>query len=168
MKKNYFVCIGIAVGIAFFFISSKIFDVSTVAQKNTSVQWEYCAITAAYIPAGSENQPVINGAVNVCYLQTTGCKNEEIKSELAFTKFLQEFRQENTEYAKTLAYNRAKDLALSRAVAKLGAEGWEMTNQPTFKFDNYIQNSQGNFTVVQGSKETKSDIYFKRLKQNNY
>lgn len=165
MKKFYFVFVGIVVGFLFFFVSSKIFDISTEAQKNASVQWEYCAITATYIPSGTENQPIINGAVNICYLQANGCKNDEVKSELAYAKFLQDFRMENTESSKNLAYNRVKDLAFSKAVARLGSEGWEMTSQPTIKFDSYIQNYQNNFIVIQGSKETKFDIYFKRLKQ---
>ena len=165
MKKAHYVYVGFAVGILFILIGSRFFDFSTVAQKNAVVQWEYCAITNAYLVAGTENQPIINGAVNICYLQANGCKNEEVKSELAYARFLQDFRLENTEYSKNLAYNRAKDSAFSKAVAKLGYDGWEMNGQPTIKFDSYIQNYQGVFNVVQGNKETKTDIYFKRLKQ---
>ena len=165
MKKLHFVFVGIAFGILFFFASSKFFDISIEAQKNASVQWEYCAITASYIPYSSESQPILSGAVNICYLQANGCKNEEVKSEMAYAKFLQDLRLENTESSKNLALSRAKDLAFSKAVAKLGLEGWEMTVQPTIKFDNYFQNTQNNFTIVQGDKEMKLDIYFKRLKQ---
>lgn len=165
MKKSTYFFIGIAGGLLCLFIISLLFYFPISAEKSASVQWEYCAITAAYVPANSENQAFFSGAVNICYLQTTGCKNEEVKSELPYAKFLQDFRLENTDQSKSLGYNRAKDLAFSKAVAKLGLDGWEIISQPSIEFDNYIPNNQGNFTVYAGSKDTKPDVYFKRLKQ---
>jgi len=165
MKKSTFFLIGIAGGLLCFFIISLLFYFPISAEKNAALQWEYCAITTAYIPANSENQAAFSGAVNICYLQTTGCKNEEVKAEVVYAKFLQDFRLENTDQSKSLGYNRAKDLAFSKAAAKLGLEGWEIISQPSIEFDNYIPNNQGNFTVSAGNKETKPDVYFKRPKQ---
>jgi hypothetical protein len=165
MKKINFFFVGIACGLLCFLIFSPLFYFPTSAEKTAAVQWEYCAITASYIPANSENQASFSGAVNICYLQANGCRNEEVKAEVVYAKFLQDFRLENTEQTKTLGYNRAKDLAFSKAASKLGLEGWEIISQPSIEFDNYIPNNQGNFTVYAGSKETKPDVYFKRLKQ---
>ncbi len=165
MKKSTFFFIGIAGVFLSLFIVALSFYFPISAQKTAAVQWEYCAITTAYIPANSENQAFFSGAVNICYLQSGGCKNEEVKAELAYAKFLQDFRLENTEQSKNFGYNRARDLAFSKAVAKLGVEGWEMVSQPSIELDNYIPNNQGNFTVVAGDKNTKPDAYFKRLKQ---
>ena len=164
MKKLHFVYAATVFVILFALIGSGLFEFSTTAQKNAAVQWEYCAITNAYIVPGTENQPLINGAVNICYLQTGGCKNEEVRSELSYPKFIQDFRLENSETSKSLAQSRVKDLAFSKAVAKLGSEGWEINGQPSIKFDSYIQNQQGVVNVVQGNKETTADIYFKRPK----
>ena len=110
-------------------------------------------------------QAAFSGAVNICYLQVSGCKNEEVKAEVVYAEFLQDFRLDNTEQSKSFGYNRAKDLAFSKAVAKLGLEGWEIISQPSIEFDNYIPNNQGNFTIYVGNKETKPDVYFKRPKQ---
>lgn len=165
MKKSIYFSTGIAGGLLILLIAVLAFYFPISAKKNAAVQWEYCAITAAYVPANSENQAFFSGAVNICYLQSLGCKNEEVKAELAYAKFLQDFRLENTEQSKSLGYNRAKDFAFSKAVAKLGFEGWEIISQPSIEFDNYIPNNQGNFTVVAGDKNTKPDIYFKRPKQ---
>ena len=165
MKKTTPFFIGIAGGLLSLFIGSLLFYFPISAEKSAAVQWEYCAITAAYVPANSENQAFFGGAVNICYLQIGGCKNEEVKAELAYAKFLQDFRLENTEQSKSFGYNRAKDLAFSKAVAKLGFEGWEIISQPSIEFDNYIPNNQGNFTVSAGDKNTKPDVYFKRPKQ---
>jgi hypothetical protein len=56
-------------------------------------------------------------------------------------------------------------LAFTKAVARLGSEGWEMMSEPSVTFDNYILDSQGNYSISQGNKELKPNIYFKRMIQ---
>ncbi len=138
----------------------------TSAAKNSVVQWEYCAITGSYLANNSENQAVIEGAVNICYLQANGCLNEEIKTDLIYSKFIQDFRLVNTNSSIALAWNRARDTAYSKAVAKLGNEGWEIIAAPSYAFDEYVPNIQGSYSIYPNAKEIKPDIYFKRLKQN--
>ena len=153
-------CAGISIcGLLYLFGSAPI-----SAQKNAAIQWQYCAVTKTYIADNSENQAVIKGGADICYIQTNGCQSEEIKSELIYSKFLQDFRLENVENSKGLAYNRARDLAFAKAVTKLGTEGWEMMTAPTLEFDTYIQNPQGTYAISQGAKDTKPDVYFKRIK----
>lgn len=164
MKKFIFLLVGAVIVLLLFGVFSRLVDLPTSAQKSNVGRWEYCAITGSYVPSGAENQATIAGAVNICYLQTAGCQNEEVKTDLIYNKFLQDWRLENTGVSKTLAFNRAQETAFAKAVAKLGAEGWEMVSTPTFEFDNYFQNYQGTYTVYQGNKEVKPDVYFKRLK----
>lgn len=163
MKK--FIAAGVALFAALFIFGAgaMLFSPST-AQKKYAQQWEYAAITAAYIPAAAENQATLTGIAGVCFLETSGCRNEEIKGELIYAKFLQDFKLENTANSKSLAFNRAKELAYTRAVAKLGLEGWEIIGQPPVNFDVYIEN-QGAYSIAPGNKEIKPNVYFKRLIQ---
>ncbi len=164
MKKFILVSVGIFIGFLIFCAGAFVIFSPSSAQKKYANQWEYAAITFTNIPANAENQAVITGAANVCYLQTNGCQNEEVKAELVYAKFLQDFRLENTGNSKSLAFNRAKELAYTKAVAKLGLEGWEIIGQPSVNFDSYIDN-QGTYVIGQTSKEVKPNIYFKRLIQ---
>ncbi len=163
MNKTLFAAIGLLIGLSIFGIST-IFSPSS-AQKKYVNQWEYAAITFTSIPYYSENQAVITGVANVCYLQQNGCRNEEAKAEVIYAKFLQDYRLENTNDSKNLAYSRAKELAYTKAFAKLGAEGWEVVGQPSVNFDIYISDNQGVYSIVQTNKEVKPNIYFKRLAQ---
>jgi hypothetical protein len=63
-----------------------------------------------------------------------------------------------------LARHRAIDNVYSRAIAKLGAEGWEMISKPELQFDTFYQNASGTFDVAPGNYDRKPDIYFKRPK----
>lgn len=165
MKKTFSAAgVGLSFGLLVF-VAWLVYSPSSEAQKKYAVRWEYAAITFTAIPVNTENQSVITAIANVCYLQTGGCLNEEVKAELIYAKFIQDFRLENTNYSKNLAYNRARDAAFSKAVAKLGLEGWEMIDTPPFAFDAYITDSQNSYTVVAGSKETKPNVYFKRAIQ---
>ena len=137
----------------------------SAAQKKNQNQWEYAVITYTTVPFSSENQPFITGVANVCFLQQNGCRNEEIKAELVYAKFLQDFRLENIFSSKNLGNNRARELAFTKAVARLGSEGWEMMGEPSVIFDNYILDPQGNYSISQGNKEIKPNIYFKRMIQ---
>lgn len=164
MSKAIFAAIGLFAGLSIFGISTFI-SPSSEAQKKYVNQWEYAAVTFTAIPFYAENQAVITGVANICYLQQNGCRNEEAKSELIYAKFLQDFRLESTSNSKNLAYSRAKELAYTKAVAKLGAEGWEIVGQPPVAFDVYIPDNQGNYSIGQTNKEVKPNVYFKRLIQ---
>jgi hypothetical protein len=158
-KYKYFpVCIGLLV-----VISAFSFYWTSSAQKSTRVQWEYSVINVAYISYTSENQPIITGSVNVCFIQTDGCRNEEIKSELIYPRFLQDFQLENTQVSREIAQSRAIESAFSKAVTKLSSEGWEIMDAPAFEFDAYIPNRQETFNILRKNKTL--NVYFKRLKQ---
>lgn len=165
MKKIVFVSAGFLIVFLVFGIGALSIYLPSAAQRKYVNQWEYAAITFTAIPYYSENQALITGIANVCYLQQNGCRNEEARAELIYAKFLQDFRLENTSNSKTLAYSRAKELAYTKAVAKLGAEGWEIVGQPSVNFDVYIPDNQGNYYIGQTNKEVKPNVYFKRLVQ---
>ncbi len=165
MKKVIFASVSVTIGVFIFLAGAFSIFSPSVAQKKYVSQWEYSAITFTTIPYNLENPPVITAIANVCYLQTTGCQNEEVKAELIYSKFLQDFRLENSNYSKTLALSRARESAFSKAVAKLGLEGWEVVGQPSINFDSYILNNQGTYTIEQANKEAKPNVYFKRLIQ---
>lgn len=164
MKKNPLIFAALTSVILVFGILAFIYLPSS-AQKKYQNQWEYAAITFTSIPYSSENQPVVTAVANVCYLQLNGCQNEETKAELVYAKFLQDFRLENTNNSKNLAYNRARELAYTKAIARLGLEGWEITGQPSVSFDSYILDFQGTYAISQNNKEIKPSIYFKRIIQ---
>jgi hypothetical protein len=165
MKKHFFTLAVITIGIlvAGFFAFS--FRSPSSAQRKQQNQWEYAAITYTTVPFNSENQPFITAVANVCFLQQNGCRNEEIKAELVYAKFLQDFRLENTFSSKNLGNNRARELVFTKAVARLGSEGWEMMGEPSVNFDNYILDAQGSYAISLGNKEIKPNIYFKRMIQ---
>jgi hypothetical protein len=165
MNKYLFRIAPITIGILIFGILAFSIYSPSSAQKRSQIQWEYVAITFTNVPFSSENQPFITAIANVCFFQSNGCRNEEIKAELGYAKFLQDFRLENTNSSKNLAYNRARELAYTKAIARLGSEGWEMIGQPSVNFDTYILDIQGNYIISQGSKEIKPNIYFKRVIQ---
>lgn len=162
MKKLLLISLGLLFVFGCLIYVSKVFQTSA---ENSAARWEYCAVTGTYTVSQTENSTLIGGAANICYLQNSGCTDETIKSEVIYQKFLQDFRLENTDNSKNAAYRRARDLAFSKAVAKLGAEGWEMISAPAFEFDDYVPNFQGNLIVSAGVKDDKPDVYFKRLKQ---
>jgi hypothetical protein len=105
------------------------------------------------------------GRGNICYMQAGGCQNEEVRAEISFTKFFQDTRLGNSPKTRALAYDKAVETAYAKAIAKLGLEGWELVSTPGLEFDNYFQNAQRNYTVQEGDKDRKSDLYFKRPRQ---
>ncbi len=137
----------------------------TEAQKSSSVRFEYAVITGSYPPFPSDGPTVMNAAVNICYLQHTGCRNEEVKSELGISKFLQDERIENNNAARRFAQQRAIDMAFSKAISRLGTDGWEMVDRPSIEFDLYYTNPQGNQTVKEGNRTERQHIWFKRARQ---
>lgn len=165
MKKNFYTFAAITGAVLIFGILAFSIYSPSMAQRKNQNQWEYAALTYTTIPFSSENQPFITAVANVCFLQSTGCRNDEVKAELVYARFLQDFRLENSGGAKILAYNRARELAYTKAIAKLGSEGWEIIGQPPVNFDSYILDIQGNYVITPGNKEIKPNVYFKRIIQ---
>jgi hypothetical protein len=162
MKSLKFIGIGfvlcLVLGIALYF--------PTYSQKKVNIQWEYCAITNTSIPYSVDKQVPVIGIANVCYLETQGCKNEEVKVEFNYAKFLIDFRLENNSKSLELATNRLADIAFSSAVAKLGLDGWEIISSPSFEFDSFTLNNGNRYDISEGEKHLKPNVYFKRPKQN--
>lgn len=141
------------------------FTMKTEAQRNGSGRFEYAVINGSYQPYPADGVSSVTGAVNICYLQAIGCQNEEIKTEVNFNKFIQDERLENSSAVKRLAQERAYQTSFSRAIAKLGTDGWEMIQAPEIEFDLYFTNPQGIQTVKEGAKTQRQHIWFKRERQ---
>ena len=141
------------------------FTTTTEAQRNGTARFEYAVINGSYQPYPSDGVSAVSAAVNICYLQTVGCQNEEIKNEVNLNKFIQDERLENSAAVKRLAQDRAFQTSFSRAIAKLGSEGWEMVEAPEIEFDVYYTNQQGIQAVKEGSKTGRQHIWFKRERQ---
>ena len=141
------------------------FTITSEAQRNSSVRFEYAVINGSYQPYPSDNVSSVSGAVNICYLQAAGCQNEEVKTEVNFNKFIQDERLENSASVRRFAQDRAFQASFSRAIAKLGSDGWEMVDAPEIEFDLYFPNQQGIQTVKEGSKTQRQHVWFKRERQ---
>lgn len=141
------------------------FTMKTEAQRNGSGRFEYAVINGSYQPYPADGVSSVSGAVNICYLQAIGCQNEEIKIEVNLNKFIQDERLENSSAVKRLAQDRAFQASFSRAIAKLGTDGWEMIQAPEIEFDLYFTNPQGIQTVKEGAKTQRQHIWFKRERQ---
>ena len=140
------------------------------AKSQAGARWTYAAITGVYVPYPTDN-PTANAtaAVNICYFQPSGCRNEEVRAIVSYSAFSQDFRIENSADLRRLALNNAFETAYAKAVSKLGAEGWEMISTPETQFSVYAPNSgggftiqEGNFNIQEGNKKPRPDIYFKR------
>lgn len=135
------------------------------AQRNTPVRFEYAVINGNYLPYPADNPSVVSSAANICYLQVAGCQNEEIRIEINLSKFAQDERLENSGGLRRLAQERAIQSSFSRAIAKLGSEGWEMIEAPEIEFDLYYTNPQGIQSVKEGAKTERRHVWFKRERQ---
>ena len=135
------------------------------AQRSSANRIEYAVINGSYSPHPPDGPSVVSSAVNICYLLGNGCQNEEIRTELGIAKFLQDERLENNAKARSLVQERATQLSYSRAIAKLGSEGWEMISAPAIEFDIYYQNQQGMPTVKEGNRTARQHIWFMRARQ---
>lgn len=165
MKKAGILFSGVAVCLVVTSAVTILLRFPAAAEPAPSNRWEYAAITGTYAPFPAENPNVtITSAVNICYMQNNGCRNEEVTSGVAYSGFLQENRLENNQRSMYLGRNRAIDNVYAKAIAKLGAEGWEMVSRPDLQFDTFFLNSSGTYNVNEGNKDRRSDIYFKRPK----
>ena len=142
-----------------------LFDKPAEAQRNVTARFEYAVITGSFQPFPADNPSVISSAVQVCYLQASGCQNEEVRSEVNLSKFIQDERLENSLRVRGLALERANQIAFSKAIAKLGSDGWEMVSAPAVEFDVYYLNQQGITSVKDGNRTDRQHIWFKRTRQ---
>jgi hypothetical protein len=162
-RKGIFVlltCVAVATTFAAVFVFQP-----TEAQRGISARYEYAVINGSYSPYPADGPTIVTAAVNICVLQQAGCQNEEVKAEVGIAKFMQDERLENNARARTLVQERAVQVAFSRAIAKLGSEGWEMIEPPSIEFDLFFQNQQGITTVKEGQRTDRQHIWFKRAKQ---
>lgn len=104
--------------------------------------------------------------VEICYLQSNGCKRAEVKQELDYGEFLQERGISENFNSRKEASLKASEIAFQKALSQLGNEGWEIINEPDIKYqfvdiDDYNKYDNKSFLFV---KEDTKAIYFKRLK----
>jgi len=159
-RRLFFFAFGLVamvVGTVAFFATSR-----SEAQRNTPIRFEYAVINGNYLPYPADNPSVVSSATNICYLQVVGCQNEEVRSEINISKFAQDERLENSGGVRRLAQERAIQTSYSRAIAKLGSEGWEMFEAPEIEFDLYYTNPQGIQSVKEGAKSERRHIWFRR------
>ncbi|MEO5858525.1 MAG: hypothetical protein ABIR33_06205 [Pyrinomonadaceae bacterium] len=135
------------------------------AQRNSPVRFEYAVINGNYVPYPPDNPSVVSSAANICYLQAVGCQNEEVRIEVNLSKFAQDERLDIAAGVRSLALERAVQASFSRAIAKLGSDGWQMVEAPDIEFDLYYTNPQGIQTVKEGAKSDRRHVWFKRERQ---
>lgn len=125
--------------------------------------WQYCVITTVK----TENPPPDRldkfvGNVYINYfvysydrvtVKESYIRTECITHELSYAEFLQESGLRNNPQAQSLASERAADLALAKAMTKLGSAGWEMVGR---NFANV------NFQTMSGNSEYKNSLFFRR------
>ena len=165
MRRTVIILAGAACLALFVFAGLYLFDKPAEAQRNVTTRFEYSVITGAYQPYPADNPSVISSAVQLCYLQANGCQNEEVRSEVNLSKFIQDERLENSSRVRGLALERANQVAFSKAIAKLGSDGWEMVSAPAVEFDVYYLNQQGITSVKDGNRTDRQHIWFKRTRQ---
>ena len=164
MKRTTFIAAIIGL-IAFMAVCGNYLLRPTEAQRSATNRFEYAIINGSYFPYPADGPTVVSAAVNICYVQPAGCQNEEIKAEVGIAKFVQDERLENNQRLKGLAVERAVETAFSKAIAKLGSEGWEMIDAPAVEFDLIYTNQQGNQAVKEGNKTDRQHVWFKRARQ---
>lgn len=132
------------------------------AQRTANTRFDYAVINGSYLPYPADNVSAAGAAVNICYMSAAGCQNEEVRAEVVVTKFLQDERLENNARARRLVQDRAFQNAFSRAISKLGSDGWEIVEAPSIEFDLYYTDQQGVQTVKEGAKTERQHIWFRR------
>ena len=137
------------------------------AQRDAGVRWEYAAITGAFPTLTSDNpSTTVSASANICYMQAAGCLNEEVKADLTYSKFFQDVKLDNSQASRAYAQTKAVENALSKAIVKLGAEGWELVSTPATQFMTFLPNPGGGFDLHEGTGDQRTtDIYFKRQRR---
>lgn len=135
------------------------------AQRATTVQYDYAVIQGSYRPYPFGDAGSTVGAVNICYVQSAGCHNEEVKAEVIYSKFAQEERFDGIKDITNRAQNRAIQNAFSKAIAKLGYAGFEMIDMPQIEFDLYYESGQASKSMIEAPQTARQHIWFKRVRQ---
>lgn len=172
MSKTKIVVLAIAAGVflsgIFLFGFSP--DFRAVAQRmirtNTQIEnnWHYSAITRIYVnnPPPDRLDKFV-GNVEITYFfhtydrvttRDSFVKTECIQHELYYAEFLGEGNFKNSPQAQAAASSRAADLALAKAMYKLGSQGWEISGR---NFGNFY------FETLNQNSEYKNALYFRRL-----
>ncbi|MBS1794574.1 MAG: hypothetical protein JSS81_12005 [Acidobacteria bacterium] len=157
---------GLLVGLAACFVW---FSAGTTgsAQKAVRSQWEYSAITTAYSFTPTRDKlNKIYGMAQICYLQATGCRYQEVKHEFDYGLYLQDRALLESFQARRDAGLKASEIAFQKAVSQLGADGWEIVSDPELKFDFVDIDEYNKYEdkSVLFSRENTKAVYFKRLK----
>ncbi len=147
-------------GVVGYFASS-----TSVAQRAISVQYDYAIIQGSYRPYPFGDAGSTIGAVNICYIQSGGCQNEEVRAEVIYTKFAQDERLEGVKDITSRAQNRAIQNAFSKAIAKLGSAGFEMVDKPQVEFDLYYESGQASKSIIEAPQTARQHVWFKRVRQ---
>ena len=145
-------------------------DFQAIAQRvirtNTQIEnnWQYAAITRIYVnnpPPDRLDKFVGNVQITYFYYSNdrvttreSFVKTECIAHELYYAEFLQESNFKNSPQAQETASSRAADLALAKAMYKLGSQGWEISGRNFGNFD---------FETLNQNSEFKNALYFRRL-----
>jgi len=166
MRKILFLVFGFVFALVAFFGYFSIFP-SSSAQKAVRVQWEYASIKSAYtLSPAYDKLNRIFGIAEICYLQPSGCKRQEIKHELDYGEFLQERGLSENFNSRKKASLNASEVSFQKAVAQLGNDGWEIISEPNLNFEfvnideyNKYENKSHLF-----ERENTKGVYFKRLK----
>lgn len=83
---------------------------------NTRERWQYCAITDLTAVGHGTMISSITASAKICYFES-GCRKETIDVSV-----------------DTSDFEEAKNVALGRAVTRLGQQGWEMVGEATVGF----------------------------------
>lgn len=115
---------------------------SAQQRRNKTQGWEYSAILSAGRTMPESKDKYV-GIATICYFQISGCRKEEVVVELTYADFLKVADPKlgeayNRNYAAGL---KATESALSKAIAKLGNDGWEMVGEgrTDFSYDNNVK-----------------------------
>ena len=97
------------------------------SRRNRTQEWDYCAILNVQPKWPRENKDKYVGVATICYFRTSGCRREDVVFELTYADFLKDADAKQGEsYNRTYAAPaRAVESALSKAITKLGNDGWE-------------------------------------------
>ena len=105
------------------------------SRRNGIQRWEYCVVLHAGCQATKEKYV---GIATICYFRSSGCRREEVVFELTYADFLKQ-----ADLSLGESYNRseaaparAAESALSKAITKLGNDGWEMVGDGRIDFSN--------------------------------
>lgn len=85
-------------------------------ESKDATKWEHCAITASYAMQQRDKPPV--GLAVICFFQESGCREVTIRAE-----------GESRGFPPNELYTIARKKALSRAIAQLGSDGWELVGE---------------------------------------